>query len=146
MARLREVLARLAGLLRLGRGGDAIDDEIRGHLEELERSYLRRGMTADEARRAARLAFGNVAVVREVYRSQRSLPSIESVLHDARYATRLLARHPGFTLTAVLTLALGIGLNTTLFTTIDAVMFRPLPVRDGGRLVRFERWFASQRQ
>jgi predicted permease len=146
MARLREVLARLAGLLRLGRGGDAIDDEIRGHLEELERSYLRRGMAPDEARRAARLAFGNVALVREVYRSQRSLPSIESVLHDVRYATRLLARHPGFTLTAVLTLALGIGLNTTLFTAIDAVMFRPLPVRDGGRLVRFERWFASQRQ
>jgi predicted permease len=100
----------------------------------------------DEARRAARLAFGNVALVREVYRSQRSLPSVESVLRDVRYATRLLARHPGFTVMAVLTLALGIGLNTTLFTTIDAVMVRPLPVRDGDRLVRFERWFASQRQ
>jgi len=145
MPGLREFFARLAGLLRGGRG-DGVDEEIRGHLAELEASYLRRGLTRDEARRAARLAFGNVALVREEYQTQRSLPSVESILHDLRYATRLLARHPGFTLTAVLTLALGIGLNTTLFATIDAVMFRPLPVRDGSRLVRFERWFASQRQ
>jgi len=146
MPRLREFVVRLAGLFRLGRRGDALDDEIRGHLEALEGTYVRRGMTAAEARRAARLAFGNVALVREAYRGQRTFASVESVLHDVRYAARLLARHPGFTLTAVLTLALGIGLNTTLFTTIDAVMFRPLPVRGGDRLVRFERWFASQRQ
>jgi predicted permease len=140
----REFVARLAGLLR---GGDAgVDDEIRGHLAELEASYRRRGMTSEDAKRAARLAFGNVALVREAYQAQRSLPSVESVVHDLRYAARLLARHPGFTLTAVLTLALGVGLNTTLFATIDAVMFRPLPVRDGDRLVRFERWFASQRR
>jgi putative ABC transport system permease protein len=145
MPGLREFFARLAGLLR-GRRRDVVDEEIRGHLADLEASYLRRGMTRDEARRAARLAFGNVALVREEYHTQQSLPSVESVLHDLRYAARLLARHPGFTVTAVLTLALGIGLNTTLFTTLDAVMFRPLPVRDGSRLVRFERWFASQRQ
>jgi predicted permease len=145
MPRLREFFARFAGLLRGGRD-DGVDEEIRGHLAELEASYLRRGLTRDEARRAARLAFGNVALVREEYQTQRSLPSVESILHDLRYAARLLARHPGFTASAVLTLALGIGLNTTLFATVDAVMFRPLPVRDGSRLVRFERWFASQRQ
>jgi predicted permease len=128
------------------RGDPGVEDEIRGHLEELEASYLRGGMPPADAKRAARLAFGNVGLVREAYQAQRSLPSVESVLHDVRYAARLLARHPGFTATAVLTLALGIGLNTTLFTTIDAVMFRPLPVRDGARLVRFERWFASHRQ
>src|SRR5579872_1573049 len=146
MPRLREFLARLAGLLRVRRGDPGVDDEIRGHLEALETSYLRRGLTPADAKRAARLAFGNVALVRETYQTQRSLPSVESVFRDIRYAARLLARHPGFTVTAVLTLALGIGLNTTLFTTIDAVMFRPLPVRDGDRLVRFERWFGSQSQ
>jgi predicted permease len=146
MPRLREFAARLAGLLRLGRDRDGVDDEIRAHLSALEASYLRRGMLPAEAKRAARLAFGNVALVREAYLAQRSVPSVESVVCDVRYAARLLARHPGFTLTAVLTLALGIGLNTTLFATINAVMFRPLPVRAGDRLVRFERWFASQRQ
>src|SRR5262245_18499235 len=69
---------------------------------------------------------------------------VHTLARDLRYAVRLLRRSPGFTLTAVLTLALGIGVNTTLFTTINAVMFRPLPVRDGDRLVRLERWFASQ--
>jgi len=146
MAGLREFVARLAGLLRGRRGDRGVDEEIGAHLAQLEASYLAGGMTPADAKRAARLAFGNVALVREAYQAQRSLPSVESILRDLRYATRLLARHPGFTLTAVLTLALGIGLNTTLFTTIDAVMFRPLPVRDGERLVRFERWFASQRQ
>jgi hypothetical protein len=67
-----------------------------------------------------------------------------SVVQDARYSTKMLRRNPGFALTAVLTLALGIGLNTTLFTALNAVAFHPLPVRDGDRLVRLERWFASE--
>src|SRR5207245_4149483 len=122
-----------------------VDEDILEHVRRLEDDYRRRGMTPDEARRAARIAFGSVTVVDESYRDQRTLPAIESIARDVRYAARLLVRSPAFTLTAVLTLALGIGLNTTLFTTIDAVMFRPLPVRDGERLVRIERWFASQR-
>jgi predicted permease len=152
MAGLREFLVRLAGLFRRarragGRSGspDRVTAEIREHLLQLEEAYRRLGLTPEDARREARLAFGNAALVREAYHAQRTLPGVESVLHDVRYAARLLRRQPGFTLTAVLTLALAIGLNTTLFTTIDAVMFRPLPVRDGERLVRFERWFASQR-
>src|SRR5262249_50414751 len=71
-----------------------------------------------------------------------SLPSVDSFVQDVRYAFRLLRRSPGFTLGAVLTLAIGIGVNTT-FTAVNAVMFRPLPVRDGDRLLRIERWFAS---
>jgi predicted permease len=153
MADLREFIVRLTGLFRRDRrpgdhpagSPDRIDAEIREHLLELEEAYRRQGLTQEAARREARLAFGNAALVREAYHAQRTLPGIESVLHDVRYAARLLRRQPGFTLTAVLTLTLGIGLNTALFTTIDAVMFRPLPVRDGERLVRFERWFASQR-
>ncbi|HEX6463841.1 MAG TPA: ABC transporter permease, partial [Vicinamibacterales bacterium] len=152
MAGLREFIVRLAGLLQRDRRAgdrsgvpDRVDAEIRDHLRELEEAYRRQGLTPENARREARLAFGNPALVREAYAMQRTLPALESVLRDVRYAARLLRRHPGFTLTAVLTLALGIGLNTTLFTTINAVMFRPLPVRDGDRLVRFERWFASER-
>jgi len=146
MPALREFIARLAGLLRRRRDDGRVEEEIRAHLAELETAFTRRGMTPEQARREARVAFGNVELVREDYRTQRSFPSVEFVANDLRYAARLLARHPGFTVTAVLTLALGIGLNATLFTTVDAVMFRPLPVRDGDRLVRFERWFASQRQ
>src|SRR5258708_4195728 len=142
--RLREFLARLAGAFRPDRADRELRDEIREHLRLIEEDYLRRGLTPGEARRAARIAFGNPVSTRESHRDQRTLPAVESVLQDVRYAARLLRRSPGFTLTAVLTLALGIGLNTTLFTALNAVAFRPLPVRDGNRLVRLERWFASE--
>jgi predicted permease len=145
MGSIREWLSRLAGLLGTRRDAAGLGDEIHDHLERLEESYRAAGYSAGEARRRARVTFGNPALVHEDYRTQRTVPALGSIARDIRYAIRLFRRSPGFTLTAVLTLALGIGLNTTLFTTIDAVMFRPLPVRDGGRLVRFERWFASQR-
>jgi predicted permease len=145
MASIREWLSRLAGPLWRRRGDAGLRDEIQDHLARLEESYRAAGYSAEDARRRARVAFGNPALVRENYQAQRTVPAFGSIARDVRYAVRLFRRSPAFTLTAVLTLALGIGLNTTLFTTIDAVMFRPLPVRDGARLVRFERWFASQR-
>lgn len=145
MASVREWLSRLAGLFGRTRGDAALRGEIQDHLARLEESYRAAGYSGAEARRRARVAFGNPTLVHEAYQAQRTIPALGSIARDVRYAVRLFRRSPAFTLTAVLTLALGIGLNTTLFTTIDAVMFRPLPVRDGGRLVRFERWFASQR-
>jgi predicted permease len=143
MGRVREALARLAGALGRGRDG-RIDEEVREHLRLLTDEYERRGLTPAEAARAARLDFGNPASARERWRDQRGLPSAVSVAQDLRYAARLLWRSPTFTIAAVSTLAIGIGVNTTLFTTINAVMFRPLPVTRGDRLVRVERWFASQ--
>ena len=142
--RFREFLTRLAGSLRPHGADHELRDEMGEHLRLCEEDYVRRGLTPAEARRAARIAFGNPVAARETHLDQRTLPMVVSVLQDVRYASRMLRRSPGFAMTAVLTLALGIGLNTTLFTALNAVAFRPLPVRDGDRLVRLERWFASE--
>src|SRR5262249_28660630 len=144
MGRWRERLARLFGSLRRGSDEARIDEEMREHLRLIAEDYQRRGLSPAEAARAARLAFVNPVSAREAYRDQRRLPSVESFAQDLRYAARLLRRAPGFTLAAVLTLAVGIGVNTTVFTALDAVAFHPLPVKDGDRLVRLERWFTSE--
>ena len=143
--RMREFLVRVGGLFRRAPVDDAdLVDEIREHLRLLEADHRRRGLNPEDARRAAHLAFGNITRAREIHRDQRTLPPVESLVQDLRYALRLLRRAPGFTIAAVLTLALGIGLNTTLFTALNAVAFRPLPVREGERLVRVRRWFPSE--
>jgi predicted permease len=142
-ARLREFLARLTGAFRPDRAEADLHDEIREHLRLLAEAYERRGLSPDDARRAARLEFGNPVSAREACGDQRGLPSLDSFAQDLRHGLRLLRRSPGFTLTAVLTLAVGIGVNTTIFTAVDAVALHPLPVKDGDRLVRVERWLAS---
>src|SRR5262249_57175381 len=144
MPRRRELAARLAGAVRRARGDDRIDEEVREHLRLLGEEYERRGFPPADARRAARLAFGNPAALREAYRDQRSLPSVDSFVQDVRYAFRLLRRSPGFTLGAVLTLAIGIGVSTTIFTAVNAFMFRPPPGRHGHRLLRMPRWGAPR--
>ena len=143
MGRWRERMARLGGAF--GRGGDGrIDEEMQEHLRLLAEAHERRGLSGADARRAARLEFGNPVTVREAHGDQRSLPTLDSFVRDLRYAVRLLRRTPGFTIGAVLTLAIGIGVNTTIFTAVDAVALHPLPVKDGDRLVRLERWLASE--
>src|SRR5262249_24890836 len=96
---------------------------------------LRLGMTPEEARREAMVKLGGVESTKEAYRDQRGLPVLETLWQDGRYGARMLRKNLGFTAVAVLTLALGIGANTALFTAIDTLMFRPLPARDPGRLV-----------
>ena len=142
--RLREFLVRVGGLFRPPDDDADLVAEIREHLRLAEADHRRRGLNPEDARRAAHLAFGNITRAREIHRDQRTLPPVESLVQDVRYALRLLRRAPGFTIAAVLTLALGIGLNTTLFTALNAVAFRPLPVRGGERLVRVRRWFPSE--
>ena len=143
MAWWREALARLAGVLRRG-DESRIRDEMDAHLRMLADEYERRGASPADAARAARAAFGNPVSAREAWRDQRGLPAVASLAQDLRYGARLLRRAPGFTAAAVLTLAVGIAVNTTIFTAVDAVALRPLPVKDGDRLVRLERWFASE--
>src|ERR1700722_12281029 len=92
------------------------------------------GMSHLDAEAAARREFGNVTVVEESGRNVWRWPSIESFFMDARFGLRTLRKNPGFTATAVLTLALGIAATTALFSAIDAVLLRPLPFRDPGRL------------
>lgn len=106
------------------------------HLAEKIDELMEGGMSREEATYAARRAFGNVTRIQERSREVWQWPRVESLWADARYALRHLARSPAFTATAVLTLALGIGANTGIFTLTRALLLQTLPVQDPGRLVR----------
>src|SRR5712671_2901269 len=109
--------------------------EIAAHLALLEDEYRRRGMGADQARAAAQRALGSTMHAKDLHRDARSFVWIDDVRRDVRYAIRTLLRTPGFAALAVLTLALGIGATTAIFTLIDDVLLRLLPVRDARGLV-----------
>jgi predicted permease len=120
-----------------------MEREIESHLALAQEEFERRGMTSSEARLAARRALGGMDQAKELHRGERSFLWLDQALQDLRHACRGLARTPGFTVIAVVTLALGIGVNTTLFSLFNAVALKPLPVSDPGHVVRFARWFES---
>jgi putative ABC transport system permease protein len=134
---MRTFFSRLKGLLLGSRLDARLDDEVSFHLEMLADEYRRRGMTAGEARAAARREFGGITQMKEAYRERRGLRSIETCFQDARYGIRSLRRTPGFALASLVTLALGIGANTAIFTVVDAVLLRPLPYPEPAQLVVF---------
>jgi predicted permease len=144
MKHLRQMAAKLLGMFRKNRTEADLAREIASHLGMLEDEFLRRGMTPAEARRAARRAYGGVEQAKQSHRDERSILWVEQTLQDIRHAIRALARNPGFTLVAVITLALGIGLNTTIFSAYNAVALKPLPVADAKTVVRLERWFKDR--
>jgi putative ABC transport system permease protein len=131
---MRILLSRFMGLFQKTRLEQDLDEELRTHLEMLEQEYLGRGMSPQEARYAALRSFGGVAQTKERYREQHGLPFVDSFFRDARYGWRGLLRNPGFAAVAIMTLALGIGANTAIFSVVHAVLLRPLPYRDPSRL------------
>src|SRR5215470_18188273 len=136
MKKLRRFIKRLTSWARTERDEERLQAEIDEHLACQIEDNLRAGLSPDEARRQASLKFGAVGVIKEEYRDQRGLPFLESLLQDFRYALRRLRNSPAFTLTVILTLALGIGATTSIFTLAHEVLMKSLPVANPGDLYR----------
>jgi putative ABC transport system permease protein len=134
--RLRAWLMRLVGTVARARSERDFATEIESHLQLHVDDNIRSGMTPDEARRRALIALGGIEQTKEAHRDRRGVPMIETLIRDLRHAARGLIKTPSFTLAAIVILGLGIGVNTAIFTVVNAIVLRPLPFPDADRIMR----------
>jgi predicted permease len=135
MKALRRALARLRGVFDVNGGDDALSREMAAHLEFATEDFIRRGMSPADARRAALLEARGLAQAQESYRDQRGIPMIQVFTRNLQFAWRGLTRNPRYAVAILLSLALGIGLNTAIFTVADTVIRRPLPYPDAMNII-----------
>ena len=135
---MRRFISQLLNLFRRTRADRELTREIDAHLAMLEDEHRRRGMSADEAKLAARRAIGSVALAKDLHRDARSFGWLEDARQDLRFAARMLKHSPGFAAVVILTMALSIGATTTLFSLVYGVLMRPLPWPDADRVVRLQ--------
>jgi putative ABC transport system permease protein len=147
LARLRAVVSRVRGLFTTRRLDDDFAEELDSHLTLLTEENVRQGMSPQEAQRNARLKLGGEAQLRESHHDQRTIAWLESLAQDIRFASRMLRKNPAFTIVAILTLALGIGATTAMFTVVDGVVLKSLRYPDAQRIVAIDtRWTDSGKE
>src|SRR5438034_495244 len=136
MRDLRRFLKRFRNMVTRRRNDERLKEEIEEHIALQTAEYMKAGLPPAEARRQALLKFGAVEAIKEEYRAQTGLPFVETLLYDTRYALRRLRKSPSFTIMVVLTLALGIGATTSIFTLFYDVLLKSLTVANPGELYR----------
>jgi len=144
MSIFRNFIAGLRTLFRKEQVEQELDEEVRGYIEALAEEKIRTGMFREQAMRAARLETGSVDALKENVRDVGWEQVVGSFWQDVRYGLRMIRKSPGFTAVAILTLALGIGANSAIFSIVYGLLYRPLPFPDEGRIAMVHMYFSPQ--